>query len=342
MIPNTVPIDTIFIHVTKACNLVCAYCYFSASRSLPDELTTTEFASLWGQIISISPKKVVFTGGEPLLRLDIFELLQDLRHADEGHRIIRCLNTNGHLVTSEVAERLVGLVDEVRVSVDALSDRNDELRGKGNFANATRAIDLLCMVGLEPKVLVTVTRRTLADLEKLLCLLISQGITQININRFRPVGRGSQRFDWCVSEREVASAVEQAWHRLHPTDSSFSKKTEVGFQRNCGVGAFLNILPNGDVFPCHVLSLPEFWCGNLRSDDLSTICARHSLLARLAALDFDHLKHIDSELIALTVKGVCMGEVYAQMKASPAWNVALGFNTPTCSQMDPCRLRGDD
>ena len=91
----------IFLHVTKQCNLRCSYCYFSASRPLPDEMTPEEFVALWPEVAAICPQKIVFTGGEPLLRPDILLLLRGL--ADHDPRIVRCLNTNGHFVTPEVA-----------------------------------------------------------------------------------------------------------------------------------------------------------------------------------------------------------------------------------------------
>ncbi len=81
---------------------------------------------------------------------------------------MRCLNSNGHLVTKDLAQRLVGLADEVRVSIDALETRNDALRGAGNFAAAMRALEIYYSVGFEPKVLVTVTSQSLPDLEELI------------------------------------------------------------------------------------------------------------------------------------------------------------------------------
>ena len=104
-------------------------------------MTTAEFDRLWPEMAVLRPQKVVFTGGEPLLRSDILELLGGLRAADPEHHILRCLNTNGHLVTPELARALVGLADEVRVSVDALAARNDALRGAGNFEQAMRALE---------------------------------------------------------------------------------------------------------------------------------------------------------------------------------------------------------
>src|SRR5947208_9885417 len=105
-------------------------------------MSTDEFARIWMDVVALCPAKLVFTGGEPLLRSDILDLLRGLRQADPSHRVLRCLNTNGHLVTQELAQQLVGLADEVRVSIDALENRNDALRGAGNFTAAVRALDI--------------------------------------------------------------------------------------------------------------------------------------------------------------------------------------------------------
>ena len=187
---DTLPLRSIFLHVTKACNLHCSYCYFSAKKPLPDEMSTFDFQRLWPEFVELRPQKVIFTGGEPLLRPDILDLLRGLRDADPEHRVLRCLNTNGHLVTPDLAKELVGLADEVRVSIDALQERNDALRGAGNFDAALKALDTYYAVGFEPKALVTVTSAGLPDLEELLCLLMEHKISRINLNGFRPIGRG--------------------------------------------------------------------------------------------------------------------------------------------------------
>ena len=116
-VTETPLIQTIFCHVTKACNLNCSYCYFSARKPLPDELSTDHYWRLWSDIVAIRPKKVVLTGGEPLLRKDILELIYGFRNADPEHKILLCLNSNGHAVSLNIAEQLIDLVDEVRISI---------------------------------------------------------------------------------------------------------------------------------------------------------------------------------------------------------------------------------
>lgn len=319
-----VSLRSIFLHVTKACNLYCRYCYFSASRPLPNEMTTADLARLWPEIVEVRPQKVVFTGGEPLLRPDILDLLRGLRGADPEHSILRCLNSNGHLVTPELARELVGLVDEARVSLDAMSARNDVLRGEGNFEAAVRALETYYAVGFEPKVLVTVTAQSLPDLEELLCFLVEKKISRINLNVFRPMGRAYGHSEWAVNLAEVRTVVQRAWARSYPDQPLPPDPLEPESCSNCGVGSFLNIMPNGDVFPCHVLTDREFRCGNVREQSLVEICRHNGFLGELQTLDFHELARLDEHLMPLT-RSCCMGEVYAKTKSLPIWGNNLPF-----------------
>jgi MoaA/NifB/PqqE/SkfB family radical SAM enzyme len=282
-------------------------------------MSSNQFTRLWPELVALRPKKIVFTGGEPLLRPDIVDLLVGLRKADPAHHVLRCLNTNGHLVTAEVARSLVGLVDEVRVSLDALAERNDALRGEGNFGAAMRALECYYAFGFEPKVLVTVTSTSLPDLEELLCLLIKKNFTRINLNGFRAIGRGNANMEWAVNPDDVRRIVLRAWARCFPDQPMPTDHLERGACSNCGVGSFLNIMPNGDVFPCHVLTGSEFRCGNLREQSLLDICRRQGFLGQLQALNFQELANQDEQVASLARPGTCMGEVYSKSKSLPVW-----------------------
>ena len=316
---DTVSLKNVFLHVTKACNLHCSYCYFSARKPLPDEMTTEEFARLWPEMVAVRPQKVVFTGGEPLLRSDILDLLRGLHDTDPEHHVLRCLNTNGHLVTPELARHLVGLADEVRVSLDGLPQRNDALRGEGNFDAAVHALECYYAVGFEPKVLVTLTSLSLPDLEELLCFLIQKKISRINLNGFRPIGRGKGHWEWRADSKEVRAAVRRAWERCYPDQPAPPDLPEPEAQCHCGVGQFLNIMPNGDAFPCHVLTEREFRCGNVREQGLLEICRRNGLLGELRALDFQELARQDKRVAPLTRPNTCMGTIYAKTRELPVW-----------------------
>ena len=288
------------------------------------EMTREDFHRLWPEIAAVQPRKLVFTGGEPLLRADILDLIRGMRDADRKHRVIRCLNSNGHLVTSKLAGELLGLADEVRVSLDALAPCNDSLRGNGNFHAAMRALETYRAVGFDPKVLVTVTRHSLPDLEELLCFLIERKFVSINVSRFRPVGRGTCHPEWSVTEGEIKRVIEKALSRFRPGVRP-AESVEQDVQCHCGVGRFLNVMPNGDVFPCHVLTHSEFRCGNVRERSLMEICRSRGLLGILAQLDFRELARADEKLFGLTQRGVCMGDVYSQTRTSPTWEKLISI-----------------
>jgi len=281
--------------------------------------------------VRLAPRKIVFTGGEPLLRADILELLAGLRAADADRKVLCCLNTNGHLVTEKLARDLVGLVDEVRVSLDALPKRNDALRGEGNFDSALRALECFHSVGFEPKVLVTVTSESLPDLEELICLLVSMKFTRINLNGFRPIGRGSKRSELVADLDMTRNSVSRAWNRCFPNDPRSHKCPSPEEQSHCGVGSFLNIMPDGDVFPCHVLTYSEFRCGNVRHQSLYEICRRVGLLGQLVALDFRGLAPQHPLLAPLTLPHTCMGNVYRKTRSLPIWR----RNLPALLSSDP-------
>lgn len=317
--PATIPVRTVYFHVTKACNLHCSYCYFSAAKPLPNELTRAECQRIWQELVPLRPQNVLLTGGEPLLRPDILDLLRDLKAADPKHHIHRCLNSNGHLVTKDLARELVGLADEVRISLDGMEERNDAMRGKGNFAAAVKALETYHSVGFEPKVLVTVTAHVLPDLEELLCFLLRNKFTRIHLNNFRPIGRGKGHGEWRANQQGVHDAIRRAWAKCYPDRPPLTETPDMAGETHCHVGNNMSILPNGDVFACHVLTQPEMRCGNVREQSLAAICARNGLLGTLQKLDFRDLVAQESGVQPLLQTKACMGEVYAQTRELAVW-----------------------
>ena len=179
------------------------------------------------------------------------------------------------------------------------------------------------------------TSHSLPDLQELLCFLIKKKITRINLNNFRPIGRGRVHQEWQAEPKEIQTAVRRAWERCCPEQPPPPEPPKPEVHRHCGVGQFLNIFPNGDVFPCHVLTDREFRIGNVRDQKLSYICRRDGLLGELTALDFQELAHHGKRLMPLTQPGTCMGNVYAKTKSLPVWsnNLPSLLVTPSTSKL---------
>jgi MoaA/NifB/PqqE/SkfB family radical SAM enzyme len=303
-------IATVFLHVTKACSLRCRYCYFSAARPDPDEMTREEYARLWPSIVAVRPAKLVFTGGEPLVRPDLLELVADLAEADAGHALERCLNTNGIGMTSALAERLVGLIDEMRVSLDGPADVHDRLRGKGSFAAAVGAIEMLRAEGFEPKILVTITADSVGVLPSFLEWLAARGLTCVRLNPVRLTGRAAAMPELAVATTEIAATVARA--RAAVGRHSFPCPPPSGLARSCGAGYFVNVMPNGDVFPCHVLTDPAFRVGNVRRRALDELIGGGSVLGRLRDLDLREVARESGPAARALERLTCLGEVRSQ------------------------------
>ena len=143
-----------------------------------------------------------------------------------------------------------------------------------------------------------------------------------------------------MNPAEALQCVQRAWERCYPDRAARPELPQPEFQGTCGVGQFLNIMPNGDVFPCHVLTHWEFRCGNVLSESLLSICRRNGLLGELAAADFGTLALSDDRVADLTRPGACMGAVYAKTRELPIWKAAfpgLGGNSRSSK---PPRLHG--
>ncbi|MCY4731342.1 TIGR04347 family pseudo-SAM/SPASM protein [Natronomonas gomsonensis] len=179
-------------NTTNGCNLRCAHCYAGSGgpeRPGGDELTTEEGKRLLSELADYGAPVVLFSGGEPLVRDDLAELVAHA--ADEGLRPV--LSTNGTLLTVERARELkrAGLA-YAGVSVDGLPERNDEFRGvDGAFDAAIDGIESCLDVGLKTGLRYTVTGRNVDDLEGVIELLREVGVDRFCFYHLAYSGRGA-------------------------------------------------------------------------------------------------------------------------------------------------------
>ncbi len=187
-------------NVTGACNLGCIHCYASATRKpRKGELTTDEAKKFIDDLAEMKVPVLLFSGGEPLVREDIFELI---RYAtDKG---LRCsLSTNGTLITPEIAERLKesGAV-YIGVSIDGLPKTNDRFRGKkGAFELALKGIENSREVGLNTGIRFTVTKYNYKEVPAIIDILAEKDIPRFCLYHLVPSGRASFEDDITPSQR---------------------------------------------------------------------------------------------------------------------------------------------
>ncbi|TKX78852.1 radical SAM/SPASM domain-containing protein [Halorubrum sp. SD626R] len=193
-------------NTTKRCNLYCEHCYAAADcEGASNELSTAEGKALIDDLAEFGAPVLLFSGGEPLVREDLPELVAHA--ADRGIRPV--LSTNGTLLTRERARELkrAGL-QYAGVSVDGLPERNDRIRGEdGAFDAAVRGIEACLDVGLKTGLRYTITEHNVADLAGVVDLLVDVGVDRFCFYHLDYGGRGADISDVDLSPDATRRAV---------------------------------------------------------------------------------------------------------------------------------------
>jgi putative heme d1 biosynthesis radical SAM protein NirJ1 len=175
---------------TQRCNLHCVHCYSnSENKSYPNELTTEQAKALIMDLAAFGAPVLLFSGGEPLLRPDLFELAK--LATSNGIRAV--LSTNGTLITPAVAAKLKAAgFSYIGVSVDGIEETNNKFRGTPNaFKAAIEGIRNCKAAGVKPGLRFTVTKYNYPDLLKIFDLIEKEQIPRVCFYHLAYAGRGS-------------------------------------------------------------------------------------------------------------------------------------------------------
>ena len=204
-------------NVTRRCNLRCVHCYsHSEDRNYSGELTTDEGKALLDDLAGMGCPVVLFSGGEPLIRSDILELIRDA--AARGMRAV--LSTNGTLITARLAAELhsIGL-SYVGISLDGVGEHHDAFRGvQGSFSRAMKAIENCREAGLKVGLRFTISKRNFRDIPAIFDLVERDRIPRICFYHLVYAGRGSQLVNEDLNHeetREVVDLIIDRTKRLH-------------------------------------------------------------------------------------------------------------------------------
>ena len=193
-------------NLTRTCNLKCVHCYTdSASRAYPDELTTAQAKGVLDDLADFKVPAVLFSGGEPLVRHDLFELAAYAR--SKGLHVV--LSTNGTLIDEATAQRLKDLeFAYVGISLDsAIPAIHDEFRGmQGAFERTMKGFKHCVKVGQKVGLRLTLTRHTADNLDKIFDLIESEGIDRACFYHLCPSGRGKDLL--ALSPEKARAAVD--------------------------------------------------------------------------------------------------------------------------------------
>ncbi len=176
-------------NLVRRCNLNCRHCYStSADTDFKGELTTAEALAVLAQLKQARVPALILSGGEPLLRPDLYQLAGRARAL--GFHL--SLSSNGTLLDGAHAARLAGAgFDYVGVSLDGLEATHDRFRRcTGAFAQALAGLRAASAAGLRVGVRMTLTEANAAELPALVALTEAEGIDKFYLSHFNYAGRG--------------------------------------------------------------------------------------------------------------------------------------------------------
>ncbi len=212
----------IFWELTKRCNLKCVHCRAEAGEVFREELSAGEIVKTIDEVAAFAKPILVLTGGEPLYRSDIFDIA---RHAASKNLRV-ALATNGTLITNEIAQKIreTGIA-RVSISIDGADEIvHDSFRGiEGCFKAALRGAQALHEAGVEFQFNTTVTKRNVAQFERVVERARNEGAKALHVFMLVPVGCGAEIAD---SDMLSAEEYEKVLHRLYELsrDTGFEVK----------------------------------------------------------------------------------------------------------------------
>jgi radical SAM protein with 4Fe4S-binding SPASM domain len=190
---------------TNRCNLSCLHCYSKADLNATDTLTTEKIISTLPKLKANGVKFLIFSGGEPLTRKDIYNIASSCRELG----IITYLSTNGLYIKKSNAKKILDTFNYIGISIDGSQEVHDRFRGlKGSFNESIKAVDLLnsynqTKVGIR----FTITKDTYNDLEFIFDLAERHNIPKIYISHLVYSGRGLDNLKMDLTKEQRVKAV---------------------------------------------------------------------------------------------------------------------------------------
>lgn len=283
-------------NTTNKCNMYCKHCYRDAGVEAKHELNTIEGKALLDEIAKAGFKIIIFSGGEPLVRSDIYELVEYA--AKLGLRPV--LGSNGALITIEVAQKLkaAGALG-IGISLDSLNPKkHDEFRSyEGGWRETVKGMKNCREVGLAFQIHTTVMNWNMDEILDITDFAVGMGAVAHHTFFLVPTGRGSDIEKQSLSPEQYEGLLSDIMLKqkevsieLKPTCAPQFMRIakELGmnprFSRGCLAGtSYCIISPIGDVQPCAYLNLP---IGNVRETNFSEIWSSNPIFEELRTLDY--------------------------------------------------------
>lgn len=263
------------VYLTEHCNLRCRHCGVvnAKDKSTSQHLVSATIRRLIDQAIEAGVDGIAFSGGEPLLRDGLADLL---KYA--AHRVKTLLSTNATLLDETLATQLAEMGVIVQISLDgATSAHHDWIRGKGAFERTWKAIGALQKSGLGDRLALNVTlmKPNVKNIPDILELAVEKNIPGLRFTALQPMGRALEMWSVLAPTPEQYADVYRFLYQFASDRLAVSpgllglelEPPEYGMW--CGLGRQLLVDSKGDIYPCPLLASSQFCLGNVTHTPLA-------------------------------------------------------------------------
>lgn len=292
----------VYLHMTNDCNLKCPYCYNKEDRNTKLEqqksgqstgyLDTDEYKALIRRLIEEGASRLVMTGGEPLMRPDVLELVEYARSLSDT--VTLEMLTNAILIKESNVERICRAFDAVTISLDGHeSHLHEHYRGRNTFAPTIAGVRRLVearkrLGGRSPEIVIVpaLTERNIGFMKEVFAFALddlgADGLApiifqagdhqELSISQIPPLDTYQVELARTLEYLQGRRSARQRAADSDQQKAPAAKRAPLMPRYDCGVGhGEISVDPSGVVYPCQSLHFDEFICGSVREQDIKVI-----------------------------------------------------------------------
>lgn len=284
-------------NTTNQCNMFCDHCYREAGAKADEELNTEEGKALLDEIKKAGFKIMIFSGGEPFMRPDIFELVEHSKKLG----LITVFGTNGTLITPEVAQKLKDLkVNGVGISLDSLDAKkhNEFRKMPGAWEGAVQGMKNLHAAGVPFQIHTTLMDWNWNEAEAITDFAIELGARAHHFFFLVPTGRAKNIEEESLRAEQYEDILTRIMKKQQQVDIEIKPTCapqfmriakqmgmDLRFGRGCLAGTSYCIIgPKGKVQPCAYMDMEV---GNVRETPFSEIWANSEVFKKLRTMEYE-------------------------------------------------------
>lgn len=302
---------SVYWETTHGCTLRCVYCYMNADTVRPGELSQDEAIELIDQISELGSKRLVFTGGEAMIRKDLFDLAAHAKRLGLKTELI----TNATLIKDlNAAKQIKECFDKVIVSLDGCAAHNDVHRGSGSFEFITHGLRMLNDAGVFPLLNSVVSDANIDHVDELFDFVEDNfSVESHRAMSLSKLGRGhdvEHELNWQNHLKLHNLRIERVLAKLDASPELLIPNLYLkDFKpaKNCGMGSGeIYIDSQGRVYPCKLVTTASWYSGSVKETSLKSILSSAEMV-RARDISVEEIKGCRSCIIRRLCGGGCRG-----------------------------------